>query len=148
MPADCADGEYCKVANCAAAGGTCTKKPVNDPMPAVVCGCDGVTYWNLELAANFGVSVKGQGVCPGGTAKACSQITDCPAKRFCNYHTTANGAGVCAIQTTGTCWGLPEQCPNDPTPTSRPCGASINTCKSFCEAVKAEQSWVEDVDCN
>src|SRR5690348_2485411 len=54
----CATGYYCDAVGCGA--GTCAALPGvnmvgNAGMP--VCGCDGVTYWNSDVAAYDGASV-------------------------------------------------------------------------------------------
>lgn len=109
-----------------------------------MCGCDGVSYWNAALAASFGVSVNPifPSACQGGAAKGCSNVVDCPSNRFCNYQTTASPQGVCAITTTGTCWGLPNPCPTLANGRAKECNTT--QCKTFCEAVKAEKPWFEE----
>jgi hypothetical protein len=116
--------------------------------PPIVCGCDGVTYWNEAIAARFGVSVAQSGTCTASFALSCNDLGKaCPDKRFCNKQTTANGVGICAVFTEGTCWGLPDSCPNLTGGKARPCGSSTDQCKTYCEAVKDEQPWFPDQDC-
>jgi hypothetical protein len=141
---DCGAGEYCKVTNCADKG-FCTKKP--DPNTAqgdIVCGCDGITYYSPALAASYGVSVNPMfaNECQGATRKTCSGISACPAGRHCNYGTTASN-GICALTTSGTCWGLPAQCPPSNATGTDPVAHDCNseTCSSFCEAIKAQEPW-------
>jgi hypothetical protein len=123
--------------------GLCAPKPDQKAQGDLVCGCDGISYWNLELAASFGVSVNPAfpSGCQGGAAKTCSGINACPTNRHCNYQTTANN-GFCAVTTSGTCWGMPSQCPNVTGGRAKQCNA--DTCQSFCEAVKAQEPWFEE----
>lgn len=148
VPSDCGDGEFCKVATCnQTTGGTCTKRPKTvsqDYLP--VCGCDDVTYWNPEVMAQFGVSPKAQGICAKGLA--CDDLTKCPDKRFCNRQLDAAGYCAAAVTLDGTCWGLPPNCPGLSNGKARPCGANPNQCKTYCEAVRAEDPWFADNNCN
>jgi hypothetical protein len=132
------------VTNCADKG-VCTKKP--DPNTAVgdiVCGCDGITYYSPAIAANFGVSVNPtfQSECQGNVRRVCSGVNMCPSGRHCNYNTPATN-GICAVTTSGTCWGLPNDCPpTNPTGTDPVAhGCTGDACSSFCEAIKAQKPW-------
>jgi len=51
----------------------------------------------------------------------------------------------CALITTGSCWGLPQQCPVLSGGRAQDCTAIGGSCATFCEAVKAEKPWFEQV---
>jgi hypothetical protein len=125
--------------------GVCVKKPDLKQTGDLVCGCDGVTYWNLELAASYGVSVNPAypSECQGNARKTCSGVSPCPTGRHCNYNTTASN-GICAIETIGECWGLPAQCPALVNPSgsdnvAKDC--ATGNCSTFCTAIKNQKNW-------
>jgi hypothetical protein len=134
------------VSSCADKG-VCTKKP--DPGTAagnVVCGCDGISYYSPELAASFGVSVNPAfpNECQGNAAKTCSGANPCPSNRFCNYQTEADvDTGFCNVALSGTCWGVPNNCPpfngTGMTPVAKDC--SGGGCSTFCQAIKSQKPW-------
>jgi hypothetical protein len=140
-------GQYCKVVGCAAAGGTCTTRPVNQP-PAFVpqCGCDNVTYWNETIAGVYGANVKAPGTCPTNTAATCKPgvaAAKCATNRSCNVDTTQCGVPLVS----GYCWGLPTVCPGEAT--QRACGGGIGfsgPCLSYCEAVRNEKVFSKDTN--
>lgn len=132
--------------NCADKG-VCTKKPdLGTTTGDIVCGCDGVSYYSPELAANFGVSVNPmfQNECTGAAAKTCSNTSACPNGRHCNYGTEADpNTGFCNVMLSGTCWGLPNNCPpfngTGSTPVAMDCQSE--SCSTFCQAIKAQKPW-------
>ena len=141
---DCAVGEYCKVSACAAAGGTCTKRPAVATALTPICGCDGVTYWNESVAASFGVNTKQDGACPATIAKKCNDTSlDCPDQRFCNRQVES---ALACTQPSGVCWGIPQPCPTGGG-RQRRCGAGT-ACATTCESIKSEKAFYSDNLCN
>src|SRR5687768_8248515 len=56
----CGFGRYCQAPGCGT--GTCAAVETSPKTArAVVCGCDGLTYWNASLAAQRGVPVRATG---------------------------------------------------------------------------------------
>jgi hypothetical protein len=139
---ECALGLYCDAPGCGA--GTCTQKPVpglqtqKDP----VCGCDGATYWNANVAAVNGASVKAAGTCPDGAALKCGANTPCPGGLKCNRQ--VQDMASCAPSATGTCWGVPLQCVFDG-PQAKAC--SNGACVLECSLVQSQNPWFNDGKC-
>jgi hypothetical protein len=146
VPADCGLNQYCKVTGCAAAGGTCTVKPIPAPGPALVCGCDNVTYWNESVAAHdFGVNITSSGKqCPSNTAAPCNN-GKCDGKRSCNLG--VSGGNQCGANNTGTCWGLPAICPLGGGQYSQCGGSGSADCDSPCASIRMEQPFYFDNRC-
>jgi hypothetical protein len=131
--AECADTEYCSIANgvCLTPKsiGICKAKP--DACAQVlspVCGCDSKTYSNSCEASIAGVSVAATGVC-GATCGGVTAVK-CGATQFCDF-----APGTCGNATpSGACVTPPATC----TAISNPvCGCDRKTYKSSCEASKA-----------
>ncbi len=139
----CGAGAYCDAIGCGL--GTCKPAPAETNTLSAVCGCDGVTYWNATVAENKGVTPNTSGECAQG--KTCGGIASlkCPAGTNCNFHLQNKGA--CAISdATGTCWGLPAQCPTVVIgPLTRQCNSL--KCTEQCSLIKAGVTWFDDVTC-
>lgn len=141
----CASAEYCLSTDCKT--GVCVPKPAEtkntqDP----VCGCDDVTYWNDNVAAARGMSVKGKGECVSGLKCGGPGPTRaCPSGFSCSM--LAGTVAQCALQSVpGACWGMPKTCPTVVIgPNTRECGAA--RCTSTCELIKAESTYYKDVTC-
>ena len=140
----CPTGQYCESSTCGA--GTCVAIPKETNGKTPVCGCDGVTYWNVTVAANNQASVKGSGACSAG-GKTCGGLAGlpCPTGTFCNYG--VNSAVMCGVSDLGgTCWGLPQQCPTlGFGPNTRACKAA--TCTGECTLIKTGKTWYVDNTC-
>jgi hypothetical protein len=111
----------------------------------VVCGCDGLTYWNASVAGHQGMAVKSIGECSPG--KTCGGIggLQCPSGSFCN-HRVKNSSGCNLSDAAGTCWVLPATCPSILIgPNTRACGS--NTCTAECQLIKSEKTWYTDNSC-
>jgi len=149
VPADCPNpNQYCKVTNCAVAGGTCTTKPVAGDGAKAVCGCNKVTYWNESLAAHDGVNVtSAAGACPKLTGVPCNTINvSCPSGLFCDLR-VGGGSALCSANLSGTCWRLPANCPATAGQLSG-CGGSANAdCFNSCEVIRDETPAYSDVRC-
>lgn len=138
----CGPGFYCDAAGCGM--GQCAVKPSpageqkqEDP----VCGCDGVTYWNANIAAIHGVAVASAGACPGGTAIACSSASPCPAGASCKK--LVADAASCGADA-GECWQTPFAC-DLAGAKARAC--TTQTCELECSLVQSNNAWYDDGTC-
>ncbi len=106
----CQTGLYCNALGCGA--GICDpiRGPASDSIPAPVCGCDGVDYWNAWTAASYGMAARSAGQCP--QPKTCGGIGGlaCPDdQHFCNYLLPSQ-LECGTTDAAGTCWGMPNSC--------------------------------------
>jgi hypothetical protein len=139
----CDPGFYCEAPGCG--DGVCVDKPLPGIQPQnkdVVCGCDGVTYWNAPIAASYGAGVKSPGVCPDNFAVGCDAATPCASGLKCNRQVKA--AAACSPQATGTCWGVPVSCALDG-PQANAC--SNGACVLECSLVQSQNPWYSDGAC-
>ncbi len=139
----CGPGFYCKATACGL--GTCAPAPAETSTKTPICGCDGVTYWNETVAQNHGVSTQTTGECnPGKTCGGLANLK-CPLGANCNFKQSSSGG--CAISDpTGTCWGLPAQCPQIVIgPQTRQCNQQ--KCTEACALIKAGATWYDDNGC-
>ena len=124
---------------CGATTGSCKPRPVPSLAFDPVCGCDGVTYWNLATAVDNGMFAKESGVCPIADATACSTTKPCKSGR-CVF--TVPTEGDCSADTkNGTCLQAPPgaTCAGSTVGgSSRACGGG--GCQSLCEAVRTGQT--------
>lgn len=136
---------YCKSTDCVT--GVCTPRPAETSNAEVpVCGCDGITYWNDNVAAARGMSVKSSGACAAGVAcGGPGPMKMCAAGFACNMQ--VNGAGGCAMQSApGVCWALPSKCPTVGIgPNTRACGAPA--CQGTCDLIRDEATYYKDNTC-
>jgi hypothetical protein len=140
----CTAGKYCNAPGCGA--GHCVSKPAPGMMSNaedLVCGCDGVTYWNAHIAAENGSSVNMAGECPGGSGPSCTFESQCGPGLVCNSQ-VANLA-ACSPVAPGHCWGLPIECPIDG-PKAKAC--TTNTCEVQCSLIASNYAWFDDGTCN
>lgn len=121
----CPPGEYCQPNGSLCLGpGYCaslTNCPSSSP-PEAWCGCNGVTYPNLQTACAAGVKIIGKAACgdpvtvgaAGGSAG--KKVTFCATDAHC-----ASGEKCCGI--TGLCYDStqPVLCSFPPSGTSLPC---------------------------
>ncbi|MDC0740303.1 hypothetical protein [Polyangium mundeleinium] len=139
----CDPGLYCNAPGCGE--GVCAPKPppgLQSQTPALVCGCDGVTYWNAEIAEVFGSSVKSAGACPSADAMACDPQAPCPAGRQCNRRVET--ANACSPMATGVCWGMPISCS---TAGAKAKGCAGGTCFDQCSLIQSQNPWYDDGAC-
>lgn len=141
--AGCTNKEYCDGAACGA--GVCRPRPPSSATFDPVCGCDGVTYWNQQVAHAAGRSVASVGSC-AGTAVTCSSFGSCaaPANKCVVERTSCSG-----FESTGRCWSIPSDrvCPAG-SKTVRTCGfTGGGTCLTRCEAILGSGSFAPDATC-
>lgn len=139
---DCGPGQYCFAPGCGS--GTCIQKPVpagQSPDPAPVCGCDGATYWNADVAASQGMSVASDAAC--ASPIPCGPGAPCPGTMKCDRQVPDQPA--CGPQVTGECWGTPLSCPLDG-PQGRAC--SNDKCELRCSLIQSQNPWFDDPTCN
>jgi hypothetical protein len=122
--------EYCESSDCMT--GICKLMPPElNTMPNPRCGCNGITYWNEEVAARHGQSVM-NGTDGCSPSKACTGQCNPggPGKYGCAI--TISGA-VCSsgAASAGQCWGLPDTCPSSPTVLSCDGGSCASKCDTF-----------------
>ena len=101
----CPNGQYCNALGCNS--GTCMPLPAEGSAKNPVCGCDGISYWNVSVAAHRGMSVKSTGecspsrTCAGFAGEPCPdhaafcnmKVSECD--RMCSRRTSAATAGSC-----------------------------------------------------
>ncbi|CAN5887355.1 hypothetical protein BH11MYX4_BH11MYX4_55500 [soil metagenome] len=141
----CGPNAYCKSSDCVS--GACAPRPAEtSSAESPVCGCDDITYWNDNVAAARGMSVKAKDACKSavkcggpGPTKAC------PAGFSCDMEVAS--AGGCAIQSApGVCWALPKTCPAILIgPVTRACGAGA--CEGRCQLVDKQETYYRDNSC-
>jgi len=137
---DCGEGSYCEKGTCDAPAGTC-RTPEEDcgNEEAVVCGCDGVTYFNECLRKQASIEGSTAGPCTipncGGSFPQCTSPTVC-------FQVVAMGQPCApspnASPPVGTCWFLPADCPQ-PSATSQywdDCAPDGARCEETCPAIK------------
>jgi hypothetical protein len=112
-----------------------------------VCGCDQVTYWNKDIAAEHGVNVMKLGVCPAAVALACSDLVKCPEGATCNMNQQVKANCATAVKNGGKCWGIPKTCPPVSTDRVRSCEPNY-ACTTFCEAIKSHAPFFSSTTCN
>jgi len=113
------------------------------------CGCDGITYYNAEIAAAHGANISAPGACSDAVAKKCGDAQPCGDGAKCNFD-QGTKAGQCNIlNPTGTCWVLPDKCPEGAGGRARPCLTSggLNDCYSLCSAIEREEPFYKVTNC-
>jgi hypothetical protein len=158
---DCASGSYCDCSGPDAVKqlctpcqtGVCVKRntsPTNKYNP--VCGCDGVTYWNLSTASNHGMAARHDLKCSDvanlSNEKTCSTagLSCGGTDEFCDLEQQAT-ATICTA-TPGTCWVLPadpKNCPDIPSGSSCAtlAGATGLSCQSECAFIRQQVPWYD-----
>jgi len=139
----CHDEEFCMRDACDQGTGRCeTRPPACELTQDLVCGCDGVTYWNDCLRQQVGMTAKTDGNCGpgaatcGGTAGTCPVAgASCarvyPSAERCP-HDAANAPGVCVL--------LPPNCPPPGSERLAQCyGPAPGACDDECTAIRSEK---------
>jgi hypothetical protein len=106
---ECNAAEYCLSTDCKT--GTCMHIPVAETNTNFdpVCGCNGVDFYNQQIAARHGQSSK-SGACAVGVPCATGKCPLTGANLGCwAAVSTCSGAAVAMV-----CMGLPASCPDTP----------------------------------
>ncbi|HEY8079787.1 MAG TPA: hypothetical protein VIF62_36905 [Labilithrix sp.] len=137
VTSDCGEGQICEKKDCDDRQGVC------EPHPAlcgneehVVCGCDGVTYFNDCLRKVASVAPLYEGECES-EARPCNASAPCPAGGTCAVLLGFDVAS-CSETAPGTCWAVPSTCPAPrDTETDRwsACDEDGLPCATTCQAV-------------
>ena len=144
---DCAEGSFCDKKDCDDRQGVC------EPHPAlcgneehVVCGCDGVTYFNDCLRRAAGVAPLREGDC-SGEARTCDANNPCPGGATCAV-LLGFDVGSCSSTAHGTCWAVPSTCP-EPHSTDRwsACDANGMSCANTCVAIQTGKTYFRAMRC-
>lgn len=139
----CPAGKYCKAEGNGCGKGKCEAIPATEANNrAPVCGCDGITYWNVSVAAKRGMSVgKDNGACGQQERVVCGGIAgpNCPSNAKCNYR-VGNQEDCKAKDDTGVCWMTPQTCPAASV-INRGVACTGGACQNECELINAQASW-------
>ena len=137
----CAPGEYCATTDCAT--GTCAPVPTEKAVSlSPVCGCDGIAYWNADLAIASGVGFVDATMCDWKTLTTCNptlaDVPKCDTKNnvFCNLRVYTS----CMAAPTGVCMKVPADCKGTDE-AGRQCFAGADSCDRICDLVRAEKPW-------
>ena len=135
QPSDCPNGTFCERASCTDAAGTCQLYPTDcTNEDKLVCGCDGIVYFNDCLRRAAGTTASTPGMCKFENAVTCAgkQQLACPSGTFCFRQAPG---GNCSPDVLGTCWVAPDTCPAPGQMRWDLCGGGAE-CRGLCDAVK------------
>jgi len=112
---DCDSSSYCERAACGDPTGVCqVLPPFCDNTQALVCGCDGVTFWNDclrrsrgETSSIIGPCMSGAAECGGPMRKQCD-IPGAHCAKLLRGDAPCDGP---PDTIPGHCWVLPSKCP-------------------------------------
>lgn len=141
---ECDPGFFCNKVDCDEPAGKCERYPPTcaDATEAIVCGCDGVTYFNDCLRRAAGIASSRPGPC-GSDALECGRTGDaaCPEGAAC-ARLFGFGPEACNPGIPGTCWILPALCPPS-TSVDRwdDCVPHSGKCIDTCNAVRSERAY-------
>lgn len=139
-PSLCSEGLFCQAPGCRE--GSCQAPLLagqSNQERKPVCGCDGVTYYNSNVAKVFQESVRHVDVCMPNEAQLCSNTTPCKGQRRCNLELPGLAECIDVSNAKGSCWGLPKPCGRE-APMGVACGLGM-PCLSYCALVKGELPW-------
>jgi hypothetical protein len=129
---DCHGNAFCAHASCDAPDGHCQMRPpFCDSARQVVCGCDGVTYWNDCLRRLAGTTLSTADYC--ATPATCDAAHACPSGAWCAHLVPSSGR--CDQDDVGMCWVLPPTCAPDDVRWQACSGAS--ECVDTCTAIRS-----------
>ena len=135
---ECGPHGVCDKLSCGAALGRCEPRQTFCPADQhVVCGCNGVTYWNDCLRLANGEMSKIEGDCPTPAVCGGAAATACPDPAASCARLLASDV-MCGGDDEGVCWVLPATCPA-PAPAGGgawiACGMS--SCSDVCTAIRS-----------
>lgn len=144
--APCDQGFYCDAMGCGA--GTCqpvlgVAQQTKDYAP--VCGCDGVTFFNVSLAKIAGMAVSHGGACSAQEGVACTKQVLCPTGLSCNAEVANQAACVPVPQAAGFCWRVPLGCDANGPVRGRGCLNAV--CADRCSLIQGQNPWHPDATC-
>jgi hypothetical protein len=148
--ANCSATEYCAKTSCMAIAGTCSPRPTNcGNQQQVVCGCDGVNYFNECLAHLHGENVSAQGECGSGIAALCgpNPTWQCPNPAASCVYLLPGETQCNLIGGPGACWVTPAQCPISIDTTWRDCDDLTGVCRDLCNAIQTGGRYFTDNTC-
>ena len=135
-PSDCSSGSLCEKHDCDDVHGVCEAAPaLCGDEEDLVCGCDGVTYFNDCLRKAAGVAPLHAGEC-ASEAVRCDSATPCPGSATCAT-LLGYGDGSCAGAQQGTCWVVPATCPAATTPDQFDACDHSARCVDTCTAIRS-----------
>ena len=137
---DCRTG-FCVRDTCDEATGHCEARPVTcDTTKALVCGCDGVTYWNDCLRKQAGITASALGYCGPGAATCGGGLGACPvAGASCARIFPSADRCVHGDDGPGVCVLLPPTCPAPTNERLARCGGGPASCDDECDAIRSER---------
>jgi hypothetical protein len=148
--ADCPGGMFCDDKPDCSDDTTGVCEPYPGPCgneQHLVCGCDGVTYFNDCWRRTAGVPHARLDEC-GPDAFVCGGLTKdpCPGTAVCAK--LLGFGGTCSDDAKGTCWVLPLSCP-PPTSADRwnACGPSGEACVDTCNALRSGKPYFHASHC-
>ena len=145
--APCPAGQVCRATGCT--NGVCVTLAGGADAYAPVCGCNGLTYWNGNIAGGRNIAVRGAGACEGNRAIACGGITStaCPEGSACSR--PAQSQTACAAAVEGVCWVLPASCGSGAGigPSRRRCLGGSQACQPVCKLIEGDDPYWDDPSC-
>jgi hypothetical protein len=148
---DCLGGSYCEKPTCNgnARSGTCRFFPVNCPPDEnLVCGCNGITYFNDCLRQLHAVAASSPGECQPEGASRCSASVACPADAGAICALFGVGPATCSANAEGSCWVLPLQCPSQDPNEWDSCPPGALHCVDTCTALGHGGSFIRSSSCH
>jgi len=139
----CLSGQYCDSPNCGP--GVCKNMPTQeDSKKDIVCGCDGVAYWNASVAAMNAMSLVPGMAC----MKTCGGFggLQCDSGLACDYG-MMDQSGCNVSDQSGFCVMLPASCTPEVGigPQTRGCGEAL--CDDACTLVQLGKTYYPDPTC-
>ncbi len=139
-PSPCSAGLFCQAPGCGE--GSCQA-----PLPAgqgnkerkPVCGCDGITYYNSDVAKVFRESARHVDVCMPNEAEPCSNTTPCKGQHRCSLEVPGFAECIDVSNAKGNCWGLPKPC-GQQAKMGVACGLNM-PCLSHCALIEGQLPW-------
>ncbi len=141
---ECDVGEDCELADRQSMVRVC--RPLSspcEPMASIVCGSDGVTYFNDCWRQALGVPAATPGECQRD-AELCGRVDDdtCPNGAFCAKLFPLAATGIFSLgaarlsELPGSCWWVPRDC--GPELGADRVLSSAGGCTDLCTAVRSE----------